>query len=109
MDLKWPPALRVLYNTFSSLNFNIEIVAPECSVSVGFSQKWAGMQLLPLLFIGGVFGCVGCYVLGLRVWHYLPSRVTRVQGFRPAPNYVFVVDTAIGVSITSMYYLYFGE
>ncbi len=36
----WPPAIRGIYNLFSLLNFNFELLAPECSVSLNFETKW---------------------------------------------------------------------
>ncbi len=37
---EWPPAVKALYNVFSLLNFNFELLAPECSVSINFEAKW---------------------------------------------------------------------
>jgi hypothetical protein len=48
---EWPPAVKALYNVFSLLNFNFELLAPECSVSINFEAKW----------------CVGVCAYG-RVW-----------------------------------------
>ncbi len=39
-DFAWPPPVRSLYNMFSLLNFNFELLAPECSLSVNFEAKW---------------------------------------------------------------------
>jgi hypothetical protein len=36
----WPPAVKAIYNAFSLVNFNFELLAPECSVSVNFETKW---------------------------------------------------------------------
>ncbi len=36
----WPPAIKGIYNVFSLVNFNFELLAPECSVSVNFEAKW---------------------------------------------------------------------
>ncbi len=36
----WPPAIRAIFNAFSLVNFNFELLAPECSVSIDFETKW---------------------------------------------------------------------
>ncbi len=36
----WPPAVKALFNAFSLINFNFELLAPECSVSINFETKW---------------------------------------------------------------------
>ncbi len=41
-DFDWPPAVTAIFNAFSLLNFNVELLAPECSVSINFEAKWCG-------------------------------------------------------------------
>jgi hypothetical protein len=36
----WPPAIKAIYSAFSILNFNVELLAPECSISISFETKW---------------------------------------------------------------------
>ena len=36
----WPPAITSLFNLLSLVNFNLELLAPECSVSLDFEAKW---------------------------------------------------------------------
>ncbi len=36
----WPPFIKAIFNAFSLLNFNFELLAPECSLSVNFETKW---------------------------------------------------------------------
>ena len=36
----WPPAIKAIFNLFSLVNFNFELLAPECSVSINFETKW---------------------------------------------------------------------
>jgi hypothetical protein len=38
----WPPSIKAIFNAFSLLNFNFELLAPECSVSLNFETKWCG-------------------------------------------------------------------
>jgi hypothetical protein len=48
---EWPPAVLAVYNAFSLLNFNFELLAPECSVSLNFEAKWC-VWMVP--------GCCAC-------------------------------------------------
>jgi hypothetical protein len=36
----WPPTIKGIFNVFSLVNFNFELLAPECSVSLNFEAKW---------------------------------------------------------------------
>ncbi len=40
LGFDWPPAIKAIFNVFSLLNFNFELLAPECSLSVNFEAKW---------------------------------------------------------------------
>jgi hypothetical protein len=39
-EFEWPPAMRAIFNAFSLVNFNFELLAPECSLSLNFESKW---------------------------------------------------------------------
>jgi hypothetical protein len=41
-DFDWPPAVKGIFNAFSLVNFNFELLAPDCSVSLNFEAKWWG-------------------------------------------------------------------
>jgi hypothetical protein len=47
--LNWPSSFRSLLGIFSSLNFNIEIIAPECTVNAGYWDKWWIVLSLPFI------------------------------------------------------------
>ncbi len=36
----WPPAIRAIYSAFSIVNFNFDLLAPECSLVINFETKW---------------------------------------------------------------------
>ena len=40
MGFEWPPLIKGIFNAFSLVNFNFELLAPECSVSLNFEAKW---------------------------------------------------------------------
>ncbi len=40
LDMHWPPSVKETYNAVSLANFNLELAAPECSVSIGYEAKW---------------------------------------------------------------------
>jgi hypothetical protein len=37
---EWPTAIKAIFNALSVLNFNLDMVAPECSVTITFETKW---------------------------------------------------------------------
>jgi hypothetical protein len=37
---EWPPAIKAIFNAYSLINFNFELLAPECSVSINYETKW---------------------------------------------------------------------
>ena len=40
LDMHWPPSVKETYNAVSLANFNLDLAAPECSVSIGYEAKW---------------------------------------------------------------------
>ncbi len=44
-----PPAVMAVYNVFSLVNFNFELLAPECSLSLDFETKWCADATTPTL------------------------------------------------------------
>ncbi len=39
--VKWPPAILTLFRLMSSLSFNLDITAPECSMpNLSYDTKW---------------------------------------------------------------------
>ncbi len=51
-DFGWPPAVKTTFNAFSVVNFNFELLAPECSVSLNFERKWCVCVLHPWTLSG---------------------------------------------------------
>jgi hypothetical protein len=48
-DFDWPPAVKAVYNLYSLVNLNLELLAPECSLSINFEAKWLVSLLCILL------------------------------------------------------------
>jgi hypothetical protein len=44
-----PSPFAGVYRAGSTLSLNIEVVAPECSVSLKFWQKWTAVQVIPII------------------------------------------------------------
>ncbi len=40
----WPPAVKAVYNLYSLVNLNLELLAPECSLSINFEAKWSVLR-----------------------------------------------------------------
>jgi hypothetical protein len=102
-DFDWPVALSTLFNIFSLVNFNLEILAPECSFSVNFEAKWLVVQLLPVMFVV----VVALVVTATRIVQWVQQHVLHVLPFGAASD-VSVLDTGIGVLITGLFHLYLG-
>jgi hypothetical protein len=45
LGFRWPPAIKGIFNAFSLVNFNFELLAPECSISLNFERKWCVTQV----------------------------------------------------------------
>jgi hypothetical protein len=60
ISLAWPPELKELLKYFSFINFNIEIVRPDCSIAWDAEKKMWTYLLMPfavlaLIFMYGLF------------------------------------------------------
>ena len=47
-NFAWPVELKSTLNTVSASNFNLQILAPECSVTFDYKVKWLVVQSIPL-------------------------------------------------------------
>ena len=100
----WPPQVVAVYDSFSLLNFNFELLAPECSVSLNFEAKWYIVEALPLILLAGI-----CVVLaGTRVLQWAQVRLLGTLPFG-ALSTVSLVDVCIGVFISGLFMMYYGE
>lgn len=105
-QLEWPPQLQTLFVVSSSSNYNVELVAPECSLSFSFLQKWVVMQTLPVAYLCIIMLIAGAAILHAR-WRAIGCSATspQYQRFRKA------VDSwrtqMVGFAVTGMYTLYF--
>lgn len=101
---EWPSALTSIYNSISLANFNLELLAPECNIQVNYEGKWFVTQSLPLIL---AFAIV-VVVVATRLLQLLQRLVCHVLPFG-ATSDVSLTDTCIGILITGVYHLYFGE
>jgi hypothetical protein len=54
--IRWPDAVRTLFELLSAFSLNIEITAPECLVpSLSFETKWWMVMLVPILTFLALF------------------------------------------------------
>ncbi len=100
----WPPAIVSLFNAFSLINFNFELLAPECSLSLNYETKWFIVQSLPLLLFCGTVVVIAATRLlqqvQVRVFHTLPFG---------AMSALSLTDVCVGILISGIFLLYFGE
>jgi hypothetical protein len=104
MQFEWPPVLLKLYNGLSLVNFNLELLAPECNFTVNYEQKWFVTQLLPLILGGAIL----VVLVATKVLQWIQRVVFRVLPFG-ATSDTNLVDTCIGIFITGVFHLYLCE
>jgi hypothetical protein len=93
--VQWPPIMKELFHILSAFNFNIEIVAPECTIpDLGYVAKWAFIQGLPVL--------VGIMISMVWVLFYLHKRV--IMGRKDRLN--SHLPALMGSFFTMFYFLY---
>ena len=101
---QWPVDIAAIYNVFSIINFNLELLAPECSVSINFEAKWYIIQSLPLILLVGIVVVMAVtraiQLAQQHVFHTLPFG---------ALSKLSLTDVCIGIFISGLFMLYFGE
>ena len=99
----WPPQVLTVYHSLSVFSFNLELLAPECSVSVNYEEKFYTIQALPfLLFLGIIIVIIATrtlQVVQVRLFHTLPFGALSAMS---------LVDVCIGIFISGIFMLYFG-
>ncbi len=103
-EFKWPAALTTLYNTFSFANFNLELLAPECSFTVSYSTKWFLMESIPIMLV-----CIVLIVLTSAKVFQAGQRVLLGRLPTGAVSDVHLTDVCLGTVLTGLYYVYFGK
>ena len=102
-DFTWPSQLTSLYHVFSLVNFNFDLLAPECSVSLNFEEKWFIVQSLPLL----LFLSIAVVIVGTRVLQEI-QRVLLGRLPFGSLSALNLIDVCIGIGISGVFMLYFG-
>jgi hypothetical protein len=103
-EFKWPAALTTLYNTFSFANFNLELLAPECSFTVSYSTKWFLTESIPIMLV-----CTVLIVLTSAKVFQTGQRVLLGRLPTGAVSDVHLTDVCLGIVLTGLYYVYFGK
>jgi hypothetical protein len=104
MDFAWPAALLSLYRGLSLVNFNLELLAPECSFAVNFEQKWFVTQLLPLILGASIL----LVLAATKALQWSQRVLFKVLPFGATMD-TSLVDVCIGIFITGVYHLYLCE
>ena len=103
-NFAWPPQLISLYHSLSLASFNLQLLAPECSISINYEDKWLVTASLPLILVGAVLLVVSM----TRLLQFVQSSVFHVLPFG-ATSDTSLTDVCIGILITGNYYLYFRK
>ena len=103
-NFQWPPAVTGLYHAFSLVNFNFELLAPECSVSLNYEAKWYIVESLPVILLASV--CVVIVATRTLQWgqRYFLGRLPF-----GALSTLNLIDVCIGIFISGLFMLYFGK
>ena len=89
---------------FSLQNFNFDLLAPECSVTLNFETKWYIVESLPLILLGSIVIVIG-FVRGLqRGQQWLLGRLP--FGAMSSLN---LIDVCVGIFISGSFMMYFGQ
>ena len=104
LNFQWPPQLTSIYDAFSLASFNLDLLAPECSISVNYESKWLITEALPIILVCAVVIVLVC----TRFLQFVQRKVFGVVPFGAAGE-LNLVDVCIGVLITGSYYLYFRK
>ena len=104
LKFHWPPALLAIYNSISVASFNLDLLAPECSISVSFKEKWLLTMSLPLLLLMATTIVVNM----VRALQCVQRRVLKRLPFG-AMNELDLTDVSVGIVISGLYYLYFRK
>ena len=103
-NFQWPPAVTGLYHAFSLINFNFELLAPECSVTLNYEAKWYIVESLPAILVGSV----GVVIVSTRLLQWGQRRVLGRLPFG-ALSTLNLIDVCIGIFISGLFMLYFGK
>ena len=101
-NFAWPPELTSLYHSLSLASFNLQLLAPECSFTINYADKWLVTAALPIVLVGAVLIVVTC----TRLLQCVQSRILHVVAFG-ATGELSLTDVCVGILITGNYYLYF--
>jgi hypothetical protein len=104
IKLNWPPSVMQLFNSLSALNFNIDLLAPECNLTINFEAKWYIVQAVPLVLLAGIV----LVFLTVRLLQLLQSKLLKRLPFG-ALAAQSLVDVSVGVMISGTFILYLGN
>jgi hypothetical protein len=81
---EWPPAIKALFHALSAVNFNLDLVAPDCGVSLKFETKWwVSGGLGPYLARSQAFSCLYMHFAALALQVAQPSAQPSLTLARP--------------------------
>jgi hypothetical protein len=96
----WPQELKDVFSPISLFNFNIQILAPECSVKWTYTNKFFTIASLPVLAVV----CTFIVALGIYIKNYAKSKWERKQGKSLSPP--TERDSLYGIVLSSFYYVF---
>ena len=47
LNFSWPPQLLMMFKALSFASFNLDLLAPECTIKSSYESRWLVTQALP--------------------------------------------------------------
>lgn len=102
----WPRVVDVTLSATAASTFNIDLVSPQCTISITFVEKWYILQVFPVI-------CAACLVFGI-LTSTIVSEARHMWAQRAAPKmnrstcrraaWRSSYDNVLGGVFTVMYY-----
>ena len=96
----WPQELKDVFTSISLFNFNIQILAPECSVKWSYTNKFITIAALPVMAVI----CTFFVAVGIFIKNYAKSKWERKKGRSLSPP--TERDSLYGIVLSSFYYVF---
>ena len=106
----WPILINMTLAATAASTFNIDLVSPQCTITITFERKWVILQVFPVI-------CAACLIVGI-VTSTLVVELRSMRRQRKLPQarqalcrssvWRSAQDNIVGGIYTVMYYMYAG-
>ena len=92
----WPKSIEAVFNFLSTFSFNLNVAAPECTMSITYEMKWTAVQAAPLALMALI---LAASVAGAAYKKFVKRRHGKHKVWDHVPQMV-------GVALLGFYYVY---